>query len=81
MAAGRLYTYVRVQACAALLRLRGESKLAHKLDVGYSGWTTLNSGGYDFHLFFSSVNAQKLDSLLVDEERNDCLLVSRGASI
>lgn len=75
LAAGRLFTWLRVEAAATLLSARGESRLAKKLRIGYAGWITLNSGCYDFHLFFSSKNAQRLEAMLEEKEKGDHILV------
>lgn len=68
-------TYIKVMLCCILMRLFRKDKVAKRLYTGWRAWDNANSPGYDFNLYMSSTNVRKLDAMLVDEEREDLLLL------
>lgn len=73
--AARWFTWLRVEAAAALLQLQGHGRLARKLRIGYAAYDTLNSESYDFDLRFSGSNARRLEGMLPEEERSNFPMV------
>lgn len=54
-----------------LLKLRGKSRLAQRLQTGWKAWKYADQERYDLNLFFSIKNTEAAYSLLDPEEKRE----------
>lgn len=68
---GKMITAAKVHMACWLMRYMGKDKLANRLYTGWKAWDFGNDARYDMNLFFSVNNVNKLDTMLVEEEKED----------